>query len=68
MSLDVPLSPGSKAAEIDVHIIDVLRHRVGKDELAAKPHDWFTSAIFALRDKIIDAWMESTRRTYNAKG
>ena len=49
-------------------IIDVLRHRVGKDERAAKPHDWFTATILSLRDKIIDRWMESTRRTYDTGG
>ena len=64
-----PVPAGATGIDaLDELILDVLRHRVGKDELAAKPHDWFTSAIFALRDKIIDAWMESTRRTYNAKG
>jgi starch phosphorylase len=68
MSLDVPLSPGSKAAEIDVHIIDVLRHRVGKDERAAKPHDWYTATVLTLRDAIIDVWMESTRHTYDTAG
>lgn len=65
MSLDIPLSPGSKASEIDAHIIDVLRHRVGKDERAAKPHDWFTAAVLTLRDAVIDRWMESTRKTYD---
>jgi len=68
MSLDVPLSPGSKAAVIDVHIIDVLRHRVGKDERAAKPHDWYTATVLTLRDAIIDVWMESTRDTYDTAG
>ena len=35
----------SKAAELEARILDVLRHRVGKNELAAKEHDWFTAAI-----------------------
>jgi glycogen phosphorylase len=60
--------PETAAAEIDALIIDVLRHRVGKDERAAKPHDWFTATVLALRDRIIDRWMESTRRTYEAGG
>ena len=68
MSLDIPLSTGSKAAEIDAHIIDVLRHRVGKDERAAKPHDWFTATVLTLRDAVIDRWMESTRKTYAESG
>ena len=64
MSLDT----GSKAYDIDAHIIDVLRHRVGKDERAAKPHDWYTATVLALRDAVIDRWMESTRRTYAEGG
>ncbi|MDE8650451.1 glycogen/starch/alpha-glucan phosphorylase [Novosphingobium album (ex Liu et al. 2023)] len=53
---------------MDEHIVDVLRHRVGKDERAAKTHDWYTATILALRDAIIDRWMESTRRTYDEGG
>ena len=49
-------------------LIDVLRHQVGKDERAAKQHDWFNAAILTLRDDIIDSWMESTRRTYAESG
>ena len=49
---------------IDALIIDALRHRVGKDERAAKPHDWYTAAVLAVRDQVIDRWMESTRRSY----
>ncbi|MGB7654899.1 MAG: glycogen/starch/alpha-glucan phosphorylase [Novosphingobium sp.] len=57
-----------KAELLEARIIDVLRHRVGKDERAAKPHDWFTATVLALRDDIIDRWMESTRATYDAGG
>ena len=49
-------------------LLDVLRHRVGKDELAAKKHDWFNAAILTIRDDIIDRWMESTRKTYAESG
>ncbi|NOW44432.1 starch phosphorylase [Novosphingobium sp. SG751A] len=49
-------------------IVDVLRHRVGKDERAAKPHDWFHAAVLSVRDRIIDRWFESTRRTYEEEG
>ncbi len=53
---------------IDALIIDVLRHRIGKDERAAKPHDWFTATVLTLRDRIVDRWMESTRETYEQGG
>ena len=49
---------------MDELIVDALRHRVGKDERAAKPHDWYMATVYAVRDKVIDRWMESTRRTY----
>ena len=64
----MPAQLDAKARQIDQHIVDVLNHRVGKDERAAKPHDWFTATVLALRDKVIDRWMESTRRTYDARG
>lgn len=60
-----PASPGTDMKDL---VVDVLRHRVGKDERAAKSHDWYTAAVLALRDKIIDSWMESTRRTYEDGG
>ncbi|WP_295525385.1 glycogen/starch/alpha-glucan phosphorylase [Novosphingobium sp. Chol11] len=65
--MEVPRAPAPSAGwpAIDAHIIDVLRHRVGKDERAAKPHDWFTATVLTLRDAVIDRWMESTRRTYD---
>ncbi|MEW9855788.1 glycogen/starch/alpha-glucan phosphorylase [Novosphingobium sp. M1R2S20] len=56
------------ASETDAHILNALRHRVGKDERAAKLHDWYKASIFALRDTVIDRWIESTRRTYEEGG
>jgi glycogen phosphorylase len=54
-----------QSSEFDAKIVDVLRHRVGKDERAAQPHDWYNATVLTLRDAVIDAWMESTRRTYD---
>jgi glycogen phosphorylase len=66
----VSVSPiaNSKTEMLEARIRDVLRHRVGKNELAAKEHDWFDSAVLTLRDEIIDIWIASTSRTYEAKG
>ncbi len=47
-------------------ILDVLIHRIGKDERAAKPHDWFAATAYAVRDKVIELWMDSTRATIAA--
>ena len=59
---------GGASSDMQAHILDVLRHRVGKDVHSATPHDWFTATVLALRDKVIDQWMESTHRTYEAGG
>ena len=42
-------------------ILDTLLHRIGKDEKAAKPHDWLAATIYTVRDQVIDQWMASTR-------
>ncbi len=64
----VALRGGSEQMSINDLLIDVLRHRLGKDERAAKPLDWYTAVVLSLRDRIIDKWMESTRRTYDDGG
>ncbi|TAD73611.1 MAG: glycogen phosphorylase, partial [Sphingomonadales bacterium] len=57
-----------RASELEARIIGALRHRVGKNERAAKPHDWYNATVLALRDQIIDAWFASTARTHEAQG
>ena len=64
----VPPATSAKTELLRARLIDVLRHRVGKDEAAAKPHDWFTAAVLTLRDEVIDKWIDATRRTYDADG
>ena len=62
----MPAGSQAKTSVLEARLLDALRHRVGKDERAAKQHDWFTATVLALRDDVIDRWMESTRRTYDA--
>jgi glycogen phosphorylase len=47
-------------------ILDALLHRIGKDERAAKPHDWLAATIYTVRDQVIDQWMVSTRTMHAA--
>jgi starch phosphorylase len=47
-------------------ILDTLLHRIGKDERAAKPHDWLAATIYTVRDQVIDQWMVSTRTMHAA--
>ena len=63
---DLP-SPSPRVSSPDVlasEIIERLTYRIGKDPNVAKPHDWLAATILAVRDRIIDRWMESTRETY----
>jgi starch phosphorylase len=62
----VTKSPTGKTAELDARILGALRHRVGKTERAAKPHDWYNAAVLALRDDIIDRWFASTSAAHEA--
>lgn len=45
-------------------ILEKLTYTVGKDPIVARPHDWLAATVRAVRDYIIDAWMESTRETW----
>ncbi len=64
----MPANSEIKSEQLEARITKILRHRIGKNETAAKEHDWFASAVLALRDEIIDRWIESTSRTHEAKG
>ena len=44
-------------------IVDKLAYAVGKDREAARDHDWFVATALAARDRSVDRWMETTRRT-----
>ncbi|WP_084327114.1 glycogen/starch/alpha-glucan phosphorylase [Salinarimonas rosea] len=45
-------------------ILRKLLYSVGKDASRASEHDWLVATILALRDGIVDRWIDSTRRTY----
>ena len=53
----VPVQPNKLAEEI----IDTLVHRIGKDQKAARPHDWLAATILTVRNDIVEKWMDSTR-------
>jgi len=45
-------------------IVAHLTYSLGKDPDHATVFDWRMALSFALRDRIVDAWMDSTRKTY----
>lgn len=45
-------------------ILERLTYSVGKDPIVARPYDWLNATILAVRDRIIDQWMDSSRETW----
>jgi starch phosphorylase len=45
-------------------VLDKLVYMVGKDPVHARDHDWFVATALAVRDRIVDRWMDATRTTY----
>jgi starch phosphorylase len=44
-------------------IVAKLAYSVGKDPVAASARDWFLATALAVRDRVIERWMASTRTT-----
>jgi starch phosphorylase len=44
-------------------IISALRYRVGKNESVATGYDWLSATTKVIRDRLIDRWIASTKRT-----
>jgi starch phosphorylase len=44
-------------------IVAKLAYSVGKDPMAASARDWFVATALAVRDRVIERWMQSTRTT-----
>src|SRR3984957_5431696 len=63
--MTLPLSP-LPLRPLGDRILDTLLHRIGKDERAAKTHDWLAATILTVRDQVIDQWMASTRASHAA--
>ncbi|MFI5010856.1 MAG: glycogen/starch/alpha-glucan phosphorylase [Hyphomicrobiales bacterium] len=47
-------------------IVAKLAYSIGKDPIVAQNHDWLFATILAMRDRIIDSWMATTREAYRA--
>lgn len=45
-------------------LVSKLTYAVGKDPNVASERDWFVATALAVRDRIVDRWMLSTRATY----
>lgn len=57
--------PRAKTSEaLAAEILEKLTYSVGKDPIVARRYDWLHATTLAVRDRIIDRWMESTRQTW----
>jgi len=45
-------------------VLERLVYSVGKDAEHAQPRDWCVALILTVRDKVVDGWMDTTRRMY----
>ncbi len=50
--------------EFRAAILGKLTYMVAKDPAHARDHDWLVATALAARDRVIDRWSETTRRTY----
>ena len=49
---------------LQAEILEKLTYSIGKDPIVARRHDWLAATIYAVRDRIMDRWMESSRETW----
>jgi starch phosphorylase len=62
MLVETTASPDLVAA-LEQAILAKLRYAVGKDPAHARTHDWYVATVLALRDRVVDRWLATTRRT-----
>src|SRR5688572_15239346 len=63
MSQPTPMSPEDLRAAIQAKLL----YAVGKDPARATRHDWFRALAFVVRDRLVEGWMATTRRTYGER-
>ena len=51
-------------AHVREAIVEKLKYAVGKNPIVASAHDWFVATALAVRDEIVDRWVDSTTKTY----
>ena len=57
-------TPGLDADSLRKSIAHHLMYTIGKDSTAASERDWLYAASAAIRDRLVQRWMDTTRRQY----
>ncbi len=66
VSLPAPKLRRNDVDTLRQEIVAKLAYSIGKDPIVAQNHDWLFAAILAIRDRVIDSWMASTRESHRA--
>ncbi|MBW7851875.1 MAG: glycogen/starch/alpha-glucan phosphorylase [Rhodospirillales bacterium] len=59
-----PAATANDREAVKRSLLNHLIHSVGKDPEYATSRDWFIAAAFAVRDRLIERWMQSMRSYY----
>ena len=59
-----PVRTARTPEALATEILEKLTYAIGKDPIVARQYDWMQATILAVRDRVIDRWMESTRTTW----
>jgi starch phosphorylase len=66
--LSSPEDSVNSSARMRDAIAHHLKYSIGKDIPHASVHDWRAALSLAIKDRIVDPWFASTRRTYERQG
>jgi starch phosphorylase len=62
-----PLAPGSEEAKLRDAIETKLTYVLGKTVENASDYDWYQATVLAVRDRLVDIWMQSRREATRLK-
>ena len=59
-----PVRTARTPEALATEILEKLTYAIGKDPIVARQYDWLQATTLAVRDRVIDRWMESTRSSW----
>ncbi len=63
-SLTVPPVAPADPETLAHEILEILTYRIGKNASVATQHDWLHATIHVVRDRVVERWIDSTKRAY----
>ena len=66
--MDQAANASTPVGELRDRIVSKLTYEVGKRPELAGPRDWFVATALAVRDSVVNCWLESSRRNTEAGG